>query len=911
MYLYYICLTLIKLKNMKKLKLFSILIALLITNIVSAQFSISGPTVVCVGSKTYYPIANGEIPTGYTFISYGSVPLGITSSSGANLLFSPTAIGTYELIAYKTYSKLIGHDTKTITEETNKITVTVVGQPQTPTVMYGNFSPCGNSNQIYNVDQNPYSTYEWVIDQSVYNSKTDAKNQTSINFKTDNLKKIYPIKVIVSQCGQSVFLEKNIVLNQKPNPQTVISGANTLCELTNANNYSVPADIDITNYCWTCQLDGLFNVIANQNALSVNVGLDNSTNTNPVPKILTVELNNMCGQTVIKKSIDIYKIPRKPNVINGIVDITDVTVNYTYITSSNYSNKIIWQISPANAGNQINDKSGNNDSLILNINKAYTGKINLTAIGNNGCGNSPISDEFIINILPKPEKATPPNGNLNACVNINDNYSSTSKYADTYEWELSPSNAGTLTINNDKCQIDWNDNFNGAASLRVRGINKSGQGEWSNNSNIVIYSLPTKPLAPSGDLILCKNPPSTTYTSATSFATTYEWELSPSNAGVIFNNNQSAVVNWDDNYIGKAYLRVKGINNCGKGEWSEFTEILISTTAQTPIINGNFRPCAGETIIYNSNTSDSIFWSVDPPNAYTKLKVISKNQLEITWNRDNLISSSAAIKSYSKSNCGTSDIKIDSIYINRFSTTGAEPILLSTIKPFYCSSDSTEIIFNTINPLLWFSNNQQFATGYKNTIYFKTGIKQINVTSLLANNCYSAAKLINFNVDEVKADFAANTIQTNVGSRVEFKNLSSNADTYEWDFGDNSFTSNIKDDYHTFYNKGVFTIKLTAISKNKCQDKMVKSNYITVSPLSIPEFNENELSIFPNPFINNIFIESSITDNYIITITDIAGKTVFSNKNIKSIKTESFIEGVYFIKIESTKKVKTYKLIKL
>jgi PKD repeat protein len=428
----------------------------------------------------------------------------------------------------------------------------------------------------------------------------------------------------------------------------------------------------------------------------------------------------------------------------------------------------------------------------------------------------------------------------------------------------------------------------------------------------VVYSLPTKPLTPSGDLILCINSPSSTYTSATTFATSYEWELNPSTAGVIFNNGQNAVINWDNAFVGKAYLRVRGINTCGTGEWSTFTEITISTQAIPPVINGNFKPCAGETVIYSSSSSDSIIWSVEPLNSYSNIKVLSKSQIEITWNRDNLVSTAAAIKTYSKSNCGTSTIKIDSIAISRFSTTGTIPVLLSTIKPFYCSSDSAEIIFSTTNQLLWFANNQQIGTGYKNTINFKSGIKQINVTSILSNGCYSASKTIDFNVDLVKADFSASTLQTNVGAQVDFKNLSIGGDTYNWDFGDNSFNSTNKDEYHTFYNKGIYTIKLEVASKNKCADVMVKSNYINVIAVSVEEFESGELSIYPNPFNNIIHVVPNFQDHYQISITDVTGRVLYINNSmIKEINTEEFISGVYFLKIETKDKAQTYKFIKL
>jgi PKD repeat protein len=64
---------------------------------------------------------------------------------------------------------------------------------------------------------------------------------------------------------------------------------------------------------------------------------------------------------------------------------------------------------------------------------------------------------------------------------------------------------------------------------------------------------------------------------------------------------------------------------------------------------------------------------------------------------------------------------------------------------------------------------------------------------------------------------------------VQFQNISDNAKTYLWDFGDGSFSTS-KNPLHTFnYQNSPFSIKLIAFGENGCADTTVKINFIRVS----------------------------------------------------------------------------------
>ncbi len=93
---------------------------------------------------------------------------------------------------------------------------------------------------------------------------------------------------------------------------------------------------------------------------------------------------------------------------------------------------------------------------------------------------------------------------------------------------------------------------------------------------IEVNEVPAPPPMPMGLTQLCLNPFNTSYnTIGSTGATDYIWLLLPDDAGVITGNGTSAVVNWNDTFLGDATIRVAGENYCGQGEFSQDLTITV------------------------------------------------------------------------------------------------------------------------------------------------------------------------------------------------------------------------------------------------------------------------------------------------------------------------------------------------
>ena len=106
-----------------------------------------------------------------------------------------------------------------------------------------------------------------------------------------------------------------------------------------------------------------------------------------------------------------------------------------------------------------------------------------------GVDNSTITIEDYIIISVTPEQAATPEGDDNICTNYltgSFEYTTTGAMnADSYEWEISPIEAGTVSGDGATGSVTFNENWIGTAMLKVKGISElCGDGEFSENFEI-------------------------------------------------------------------------------------------------------------------------------------------------------------------------------------------------------------------------------------------------------------------------------------------------------------------------------------------------------------------------------------------------------------------------------------------
>lgn len=173
-------------------------------------------------------------------------------------------------------------------------------------------------------------------------------------------------------------------------------------------------------------------------------------------------------------------------------------------------------------------------------------------------------------------------------------------------------------------------------------------------------------------------------------------------------------------------------------------------------------------------------------------------------------------------------------------------------------------------------------------------------------DCYSKRTPLNIYVNQTPVAGFESVINLNT---VNFTNTSSAADSYLWDFGDET-SSTDTNPTHQYSQSGNYEVKLT--SNSACgSDDFIKEITITTG---IDYDSFEGVNIYPNPVNNQLFIECDVHISS-LKIIDIAGKDYYNKDNINKtdylLNTSLLGSGIYFIEITSVNNTKHIeKLIK-
>ncbi len=167
-------------------------------------------------------------------------------------------------------------------------------------------------------------------------------------------------------------------------------------------------------------------------------------------------------------------------------------------------------------------------------------------------------------------------------------------------------------------------------------------------------------------------------------------------------------------------------------------------------------------------------------------------------------------------------------------------------------------------------------------------------------------------------DFYVETTNVVQGTSVHFTNLTlvnpAYTTSYLWQFEgvSGSATTIVNSPNRTFNTQGTFPVTLTATNSNGETDS--KTITINVASNSVDEIDNSNISIFPNPANNELFIaiKGNNYTNTFVSIMNMTGQIIYSqttssNDNV-GIDISAIPSGIYFIKVETEKGTYSKKL---
>jgi PKD repeat protein len=143
----------------------------------------------------------------------------------------------------------------------------------------------------------------------------------------------------------------------------------------------------------------------------------------------------------------------------------------------------------------------------------------------------------------------------------------------------------------------------------------------------------------------------------------------------------------------------------------------------------------------------------------------------------------------------------------------------------------------------------------------------------------------------VKADFYAETVSGTAPLTVQFFDLSTNATSWSWDFGDGG-TSTEQDPKHTYTTGGTFTVKLTA-SNSGSNDVLTSANLISVLPNALKNVDLSKYTIKTTN--HNIHIDGVQSK---VELFDVSGRIIQSANLIGKFTSIPLKAGLYILIID-------------
>jgi hypothetical protein len=213
----------------------------------------------------------------------------------------------------------------------------------------------------------------------------------------------------------------------------------------------------------------------------------------------------------------------------------------------------------------------------------------------------------------------------------------------------------------------------------------------------------------------------------------------------------------------------------------------------------------------------------------------------------------------------------------------------------------------------WDFGNGDQSTNQTDSTMYTVGTHTVTLTATTVDGCTHTVTRNVTILEGPNADFNA-VFDANSNS-FNFINestiLSGSINSYLWDFGDPSTTSDMENPNHSYQTQGSFLVSLTVTSDNGCTN-VYDSLISTTDGLTEVLFNQFELS--PNPTSNTCQIHAKHGFVGELDLRDVNGQLVYSTTfqgNNQSIDLTGLSAGVYFCNIHNKLGQRSLKVIKL
>jgi hypothetical protein len=383
--------------------------------------------------------------------------------------------------------------------------ISVFGVPAAPATPAGPSALCDNpANQAYTIASVPNTnSYSWDLTPPEAGVVTPNGNSCNINW-SDTWLGTAQLKVKgTNDCGtgnwsNSLAVSIDAIPGQCPMP----TGATTLCADAPATQYTTTGVVPSTYYLWELTPAEAGTFFQGSQVIDIDWS-ESFTGT----ASLRVKANNANCEGAYSDPLQI--------TVNSLPTSFTVTGGGTYCGPNGTGLPVELNGSQANTsytlykdGNATSTVIPGNGNAISFGNQLAAGTYSAKASNQASCV-ADMNGNVNIAVDPQaPEKPADPAGPtiIITTETPTSEFVSTSQFASSYHWELTPLDAGTIAGNGSTSLITWNQAYIGTSVIKVQGVNTCGSSTYSNEVSTSVNIGVGLPENPNTAYLLAPNP---------------------------------------------------------------------------------------------------------------------------------------------------------------------------------------------------------------------------------------------------------------------------------------------------------------------------------------------------------------------------------------------------------------------
>jgi gliding motility-associated-like protein len=404
--------------------------------------------------------------------------------------------------------------------------------------------------------------------------------------------------------------------------------------------------------------------------------------------------------------------------------------------------------------------------------------------------------------------------------------------ADSYGWTFSGITVSIDSFNSDSSEIYFTPLSSGSLSICIYANDSCGSSA-TYCRNIIVLGAPDAPLGITGDLMVCENTSYNYSISPVAGASSYHWSF-PSGTSIISGQGTTNISVLYTSGTTGGNICVQAVNYCDTS-LAYCDGVIVYTFPIVPgAINGSLNVCAGDTELYYINPvsgTSSYVWSY--PAGCVVVGPSDQDSINIVWG-----SVAGQICVASSNACGVSvsscinvlNPSIGSIGNIQSTATLPDSLCVGDIVNYFISPVSGADVYVWDVPS---NNGLSLLSTNNNTITVEVTAAFVNNTiTVYAYNTCDTTVISSFSIYAGVTPIADFSFIPDVcsGDAVSFTDISINALSWSWEFGDGLSSSSDQNPVFVYGSGGLYNVSL-AVGNGGCRDTIIKQVTIYQTPV--------------------------------------------------------------------------------